>query len=72
MSTTSWLVVLFSLAITLFGGFYKFHPSKTVKEYVLGKYPLKRTAVLFSVMATQASAITFISTPGQAYSSGIA
>ncbi|GGH10773.1 sodium:solute symporter [Mucilaginibacter phyllosphaerae] len=70
MSLTDWIV----LAVTLLGiviyGIRKSGSSKNIDQY-LGNRSLPWYHVGLSVMATQASAITFLSAPGQAYSDGM-
>lgn len=60
---------------TLFGivayGVYKTRKINNVQSYLLGDRDLKWWTIGLSVMATQASAITFLSTPGQAYNDGM-
>lgn len=53
-------------------GTYKTRKSKNIEGYLLGDKNMKWATIGLSVMATQASAITFLSTPGQAYESGMA
>lgn len=53
-------------------GIYKTRKQANIESYLLGGKSLKWGTIGLSVMATQASAITFISTPGQAYESGMA
>src|SRR6201992_2823921 len=71
MSITDWIV----LAVTLLGivlyGVYKSGRSHNVDQYLMGGRTLRWYHVGLSVMATQASAITFLSPPGQAYSDGM-
>lgn len=71
MESLDWLV----LAFTLFGivayGTWKTRKQKSVQDYVRGGNTARWYTVGLSVMATQASAITFLSTPGQAFSSGM-
>jgi SSS family transporter len=52
-------------------GVMKTRSVDNVKSYLLGDRDLKWWTIGLSVMATQASAITFLSTPGQAYNSGL-
>jgi len=52
-------------------GAWKTKGSKDVKDYILGNNEAKWWTIGISVMATQASAITFLSTPGQAYHDGM-
>lgn len=52
-------------------GTYKTRGSKNIQEYILANQSTNWFTVGLSVMATQASAITFLSTPGQAYHDGM-
>lgn len=65
-------VVLFGtmLFIVLYG-IWKTRKSHDLKGYLLGDNSMKWGTIGLSVMATQASAITFLSTPGQAYQDGM-
>ena len=66
------LVVLFGTLIFIVAyGVYKTRGQKDIEGYLLGSHSMKWGTIGLSVMATQASAITFISTPGQAYESGM-
>lgn len=66
------LIVLFgTLAFIVFYGVWKTRGQKDIEGYLLGSNSMKWGTIGLSVMATQASAITFISTPGQAYESGM-
>ncbi|TWR28403.1 sodium:solute symporter [Mucilaginibacter achroorhodeus] len=71
MSLTDWIV----LALTLLGivsyGIWKSGRSNNIDHYLAGDRSLPWYHVGLSVMATQASAITFLSAPGQAYSDGM-
>lgn len=71
MESLDWLI----LAITLLGivgyGTWKTRKQKSVQDYVRGGNTASWYTIGLSVMATQASAITFLSTPGQAFSSGM-
>ncbi|MEL7144897.1 MAG: sodium:solute symporter, partial [Bacteroidota bacterium] len=66
------IIILFG---TLFGivGYGVWHTRKStgIEGYLKGDGTMKWGTIGLSVMATQASAITFISTPGQAYESGM-
>lgn len=67
------LVVLFgTLGFIVAYGVWKTRHTSNMEGYLLGDKSLKWGTIGLSVMATQASAITFISTPGQAYESGMA
>ena len=52
-------------------GVWKTRGQQNIESYLMGDHTLKWGTIGLSVMATQASAITFISTPGQAYESGM-
>ncbi len=66
------LFVLFGTLIFIVAyGVYKTQGEKNIQGYLLGSNSMKWGTIGLSVMATQASAITFISTPGQAYESGM-
>ena len=66
------LIVLFgTLSFIAAYGVYKTRGQKDIEGYLLGGNTMKWGTIGLSVMATQASAITFISTPGQAYESGM-
>lgn len=66
-----WLVMLGTLGAIVMYGVYHTRNVKSVQSYLLGDRDLKWWTIGLSVMATQASAITFLSTPGQAYESGM-
>ncbi|MES2796928.1 MAG: sodium:solute symporter [Bacteroidota bacterium] len=71
MSTLDWIVLLVTLAFVVFYGIWKGRGDKNIEGYLLGDHSLNWFKVCLSVMATQASAITFLSVPGQAYSDGM-
>lgn len=71
MSTLDWLVMTGTLTAIVAYGVYKTRQVDNVKSYLLGDRDLKWWTIGLSVMATQASAITFLSTPGQAYNDGL-
>ena len=66
-----WLVMIGTLAAIVAYGVYKTRRVDNVKSYLLGDRDLKWWTIGLSVMATQASAVTFLSTPGQAYNDGL-
>lgn len=71
MSTIDWIVLCgFTGFIVLFG-IWKTHKTKNVDEYLRAGKTSSWWVVALSIMATQASAITFLSTPGQAYVDGM-
>ncbi len=71
MSGLDWLVLIGSQALVVLYGIWKGRRADTLEGYMLSDRSMKWHAMLFSIMATQASAITFISTPGQAYVDGM-
>ncbi|WP_437919446.1 sodium:solute symporter [Sphingobacterium sp. LRF_L2] len=71
MSTIDWIVLFFTLLIIVAYGMYKSRGIKNIEGYIVGDRQLPWYNVGLSVMATQASAITFLSAPGLAYSSGM-
>jgi len=71
MSGFDWLVLGITVISIVGYGIYKTKGSDNIKSYLLGGNEAKWWTVGLSVMATQASAITFLSTPGQAYNDGM-
>lgn len=71
MSPIDWSILICTLAAIVIYGVYKTYGAKNMDGYLLGDQQAKWWTVGLSVMATQASAITFLSTPGQAYHSGM-
>jgi solute:Na+ symporter, SSS family len=71
MSLIDWIV----LVVTLFGiiayGLYKSSSTKNLEGYFLSNRTMPWYLVLLSIMGTQASAITFLSAPGQAFTDGM-
>ncbi len=71
MHTIDWIILIVSLLFIVVYGSLKTKGSKNVKDYILANNETPWHMVGISVMATQASAITFLSTPGQAYHDGM-
>ena len=71
MSQLDWFVLIFTLLFIVIYGVWKTRGSKDLKSYLKGNNDAKWWGIGISIMATQASAITFLSTPGQAYSDGM-
>jgi len=71
MANLDWIVLSFTLLFIVIYGALKTKGSANVKDYILGNNETPWFTVGISVMATQASAITFLSTPGQAYHDGM-
>jgi Na+/proline symporter len=66
-----WMVLSAVLLFIVFYGVYKTRKNKTVNDYLKGGSNAHWWTIGLSVMATQASAITFLSTPGQAFHDGM-
>ena len=71
MSTIDWLVLVLTLTVIVVYGMWKSRNAKNIQGFLLADKQLPWYHVGLSVMATQASAITFLSAPGQAYSDGL-
>lgn len=71
MNTIDWFVLIITLAVIVLYGLYKSHTSKNLDGYFLSNRSMSWWLVLLSIMGTQASAITFISVPGQAFTDGM-
>lgn len=71
MQTIDWIILCSTLFFIVAYGSYKSRGSKNVTDYLKGGNEAKWWTIGLSVMATQASAITFLSTPGQAFHDGL-
>src|SRR5678809_135935 len=71
MRPLDWVVLCGTLAFIVSYGLYKGRGSDTMKKYLLAGKTMPWYAMALSIMATQASAVTFISTTGQAYVDGM-
>lgn len=71
MSSIDWVVLILTLLSIVIYGVWKSRGAQNIEGYLLADRKLPWYQVGFSVMATQASAITFLSAPGQAYSDGL-
>lgn len=71
MTKIDWLVLAFTLCAIVVYGLYKSRTTKNLEGYFLSNRSLPWYIVLLSIMGTQASAITFLSGPGQAYADGM-
>jgi SSS family transporter len=71
MSTPDWLILCVTLLSIIFYGVWKSRNTKNIEGYLLADRKLPWYHVGLSVMATQASAITFLSAPGQGYTDGL-
>jgi len=71
MQLLDWIILGATLAFIILYGVWKNNSHKNIKEYLKGDNQAGWWTIGLSVMATQASAITFLSTPGQAYHDGM-
>jgi solute:Na+ symporter, SSS family len=71
MSIIDWSILILSLVFIVSYGVYKGRGNKDIKGYLMADRNIRWYVVALSVMATQASAITFLSTPGLAYADGM-
>ncbi|MBK8521394.1 MAG: sodium:solute symporter [Ferruginibacter sp.] len=71
MSVLDWIILCVTLAGIVVYGIYKSRTTKNLEGYFLSNRSLPWYLVLFSIMGTQASAITFLTGPGQAFSDGM-
>jgi len=71
MNQLDWIVLIVTLLATIFYGLYKSRTSRNLDGYFLSNRSMPWGLVLLSIMGTQASAITFVSAPGQAYTDGM-
>jgi SSS family transporter len=71
MSYQDWVVLIITLTGIIIYGVYKSKATKNLDGYFLSNRDMPWYLVLLSIMGTQASAITFISAPGQAYTDGM-
>lgn len=68
---TDWIVLIGTLLAVITYGVYKSRTSKNLEGYFLGNRQMPWWVVMLSIMGTQASAITFLTAPGQAYTDGM-
>ena len=71
MSLADWIILIATLAIIITYGVYKSKHSKDLDGYFLGNRSMPWWLILLSIMGTQASAITFLSAPGLAFTDGM-
>lgn len=71
MNSIDWIILFTTLILIVTYGTWKSRGSRNIDGYLLGNKSLPWWNVCLSIMATQASAITFLSTPGQAYEDGM-
>ena len=71
MSLLDWIVLTGFMVFVAVYGIWKTRGKKNIQDYLLANKTTPWYTVTLSIMATQASAITFLSTPGQAYADGM-
>ena len=71
MSQIDWIVLIVTLVGIVAYGLYKSRTTKNLEGYFLSNRSMPWYLVLLSIMGTQASAITFLSAPGQAFTDGM-
>src|SRR3984885_3954712 len=71
MSRLDWIVLSITLTAIIAYGLYKSRTTKNLEGYFLSNRSMPWYLVLLSIMGTQASAITFLSAPGQAFTDGM-
>src|SRR3954469_212377 len=71
MSSADWIVLIVTLLCIIAYGLYKSRTTRNLEGYFLSNRALPWYLVLLSIMGTQASAVTFLSGPGQAYTDGM-
>jgi SSS family solute:Na+ symporter len=71
MSTIDWIVMVAALVFVVVFGVWKSRGKQDMDGYILANRSTPWYMITLSIMATQASAITFLSAPGQAYVDGM-
>jgi len=71
MSLIDWIVLVGTLGFIVLYGIYRSRGKQNMDDYLIAGQSLPWYHVCFSVMATQASAITFLSAPGQGFADGM-
>jgi Na+/proline symporter len=71
MTLLDWLVLAATLGGIIIYGLYRSRTTKNLEGYFLSNRSMPWYVVLLSIMGTQASAVTFLSAPGQAYTDGM-
>ena len=71
MNTLDWIILLGTLGFIVGYGVWKNRKNESITDYLKGGNSARWSTIGLSVMATQASAITFLSTPGQAFHDGM-
>src|SRR5215213_7388562 len=71
MTSFDWIVLVSTLVLVILYGVYRSRTTRNLDGYFLSNRNMQWGLILLSIMGTQASAITFISAPGQAYTDGM-
>ena len=71
MSSIDWIILALTLAAIILYGVYKSKSTRDLDGYFRGNREMPWYLVLASIVGTQASAVTFLSAPGQAYTDGM-
>ena len=71
MHQDDWIILIFTILFIVVYGSYKTRKNKNIQSFLKGDNSSNWSTIGISVMATQASAITFLSTPGQGYYDGM-
>ena len=71
MSYIDWIILIATLTIVIAYGLYKSRTTQDLDGYFLSNRTMPWWLILLSVMGTQASAVTFLSVPGQSYVDGM-
>jgi Na+/proline symporter len=71
MTQLDWFVLSATIALIILYGVWKGRRNRDMQEYLLANRSMPWYVVCLSIMGTQASAITFLSAPGQAYGDGM-
>lgn len=71
MRPVDWVVLIGSLVFIVAYGLWKGRGSRNLESYLMADHRMRWHTIALAIMATQASAITFLSTPGQAYVDGM-
>src|ERR671913_2514239 len=71
MRPLDWLVLAAALVGIVLYGLWKGRRTRDLDDFLVARHSMRWHHVALSIMATQASAITFLSTPGQAFTDGM-
>ena len=71
MTPLDWIILVLTLVCVIIYGVYRSRTTRNLDGYFLSNRSMSGGLILLSIMGTQASAITFLSAPGQAYTDGM-